>query len=193
MTGPGTGSGIGPGTGSGTGSGTGQLGYVGLGSNLGDRLGSLRLAVTQLAAIPGVTLARRSEVWETRPLGPGTGPFLNAAVELLWSQGQPEDLLEQLLEIEGRHGRERRQRWGDRTIDLDLLCAYTQDRAELVADLPGLTLPHPGLHLRDFVLQPLVDIDPSLPVRGQPCAALLAALPAEERTILRRFASLAGK
>jgi len=167
--------------------------YVGIGSNLGGRLARLRAAVEQLAGVPGVTLGRFSGVWETRPMGPGTGPFLNAAVELSYAIAGPERLLEEMLVIERGHGRLRRERWGDRTLDLDLLCGYANnDNSEIIADLPGLTLPHPELGARDFVLQPLVDIDPSLVIDGRSCADLLAALADEERTLLRRFGSLAG-
>lgn len=167
--------------------------YVGLGSNLGDRLANLRAAVEALAGLPGVTLGRRSQVWETRPLGPGTGPFLNAAVELLVEGVAPIDLLGHLLEIERAHGRERRERWGDRTLDLDLLCGYAEDGVELASDVAGLTLPHPGVGARDFVLRPLVDIDPALPIRGRTASEWLAALPDEDRTLLRRVeGELAG-
>jgi 2-amino-4-hydroxy-6-hydroxymethyldihydropteridine diphosphokinase len=166
--------------------------YVGIGSNLGDRLARLHAAVEALAEIPGVTLGRCSGVWETRPMGPGTGPFLNAAVELSYTLAGPDRLLEQLLEIERHHGRLRRERWGDRTLDLDLLCGYADDSGEIIADLPGLTLPHPELGARDFVLQPLVDIDPTLAIHGRSCADRLAALADEDRTLLRRFGSLAG-
>lgn len=161
--------------------------YVGIGSNLGDRLASLRCAAAELAALPKVSLGRRSGVWETRPLGPGTGPFLNAAVELHVHDAAPLWLLEQLLAIERRHGRLRRERWGDRTLDLDLLCGFADDGSELTLDIPGLTLPHPELGARDFALRPLVDIDPSLRVGGQTCVDRLNALADADRTLLRRL------
>lgn len=160
--------------------------YIGLGSNLGNRLANLRAAVDALGGSPGVSLGRRSVVWETRPLGPGTGPFLNAAVELQGSI-DPRELLGRLLEIERARGRQRRERWGDRTLDLDLLCAYEDDGAELVVEQPGLTLPHPGFAARDFVLQPLVDIDPGLRIRGRSCREWLADIPNRDRTLLRRL------
>ncbi|HLT39204.1 MAG TPA: 2-amino-4-hydroxy-6-hydroxymethyldihydropteridine diphosphokinase [Enhygromyxa sp.] len=161
--------------------------FVAIGSNLGDRPATIRSAVEAMAALPGVIIGRRSHVWQTRPLGPGSGPFLNAAVELLCTDVEPAALLASLLEIERRHGRERRERWGDRTLDLDLLCGYAEDGGELVIDVPGLTLPHPGFGARDFVLQPLVDIDPGLLIRGRPSADWLAALADEDRTVLGRF------
>lgn len=156
--------------------------FVGLGANLDDRLAHLRRAATQLAALDGVEQLRASGIWETRPLGPGKGPFLNAAVELRASLEAPA-LLDHLLELERSHGRVRRERWGDRILDLDLLCAFV-DGAELIVDSPPLTLPHPGLAWRDFVLQPLVDLDATLVVAGRSCAALLAALPDEQRTLI---------
>jgi 2-amino-4-hydroxy-6-hydroxymethyldihydropteridine diphosphokinase len=159
---------------------------VGIGCNLGDRLASMRSAVEALAALPGVMLGPVSHVWETRPLGPGSGPFLNAAVELLCARVEPADLLARMLEIERAHGRERRERWGDRTLDLDLLCGFADDGGELVLAVPGLSLPHPELGARDFVLQPLVDIDPSMVIGGRSCAELLAALADGDRTVLRR-------
>jgi 2-amino-4-hydroxy-6-hydroxymethyldihydropteridine diphosphokinase len=160
--------------------------FVGLGSNLGDRLASLRGAVEELAQIEGVELRACSGVWETRPVGPGTGAFLNAAVELR-ANVEAEALLEQMLEIEARHGRVRVQRWGDRTLDLDLLCGFEADGHELVIDSDTLTLPHPEMFGRDFVLQPLVELDEGLRVGGQSCALELERLKDEERTLLRRL------
>lgn len=161
--------------------------YVGIGSNLGDRLANLRSAADALAGVPGVSIERRSHIWETRPLGPGSGSFLNAAVELRCEDLAPIDLLAHTLAIERRHGRERRVRWGDRTLDLDLLCGFDEHGGELVVAVAGLTLPHPELGARDFVLQPLVDIDPALVISGRSCADRLAALADDQRTILRRL------
>jgi 2-amino-4-hydroxy-6-hydroxymethyldihydropteridine diphosphokinase len=160
--------------------------FVGLGCNLGDRLATLRSAIDELAASPGVELRRRSNIWETRPLGPGTGPFLNMAVEVV-SELEPEALLERLREIEIRHGRIRRERWGDRTLDLDLLCAFAADGREVIRDTATLTLPHPGVGERDFVLRPLLDIDAGLIVGGRNCAEQLAGLVDAQRTLLRRM------
>lgn len=161
--------------------------FVGLGSNIGDRLGTVRSAIEEIGRISGVELGKRSHVWETRPMGPGSGPFVNAAVEVV-CELEPRELLERLREIEIRHGRVRRERWGDRTLDLDLLCGFADDGRELVCEDPGLTLPHPGVLERDFVLQPLLDIDARLRVGGASCAETLAALPENGRTLLRRLA-----
>ncbi|KIG12750.1 2-amino-4-hydroxy-6-hydroxymethyldihydropteridine pyrophosphokinase [Enhygromyxa salina] len=160
--------------------------FVGLGSNLGDRLATLRAAATELAALAQVTLAAHSSVWETRPLGPGADAFLNAAVELHTALPAA-DLLAHMLGIERGHGRVRRERWGDRTLDLDLLCGFGPNGRELSIAAPNLTLPHPELSRRDFVLQPLLDMDPLLRVHGRRCAELLAALEPSQRTLLRRL------
>ena len=160
--------------------------FVGLGANLDDRLAHLRRAATQLAALEGVELRGASGIWETRPLGPGKGPFLNAALEL--RSGLPAAaLLEALFTIERLHGRIRRERWGDRVLDLNLLCAFDARGVELRVDSSPLRLPHPGLAERDFVLQPLVELDAELRVAGRSCADLLAGLSEGQRTLLRRL------
>jgi 2-amino-4-hydroxy-6-hydroxymethyldihydropteridine diphosphokinase len=141
--------------------------YVGLGSNLGDREGTIRAAI---AALPGVVAV--SELRETNPVGVTEQPvFLNGAVALE-TELSPRQLLDALLAIERELGRERRERWGPRTIDLDLLL-YGDE----TVDEPGLTVPHPRLHERRFALEPLADLDPELVVPGRgPVSALLAAL-----------------
>ena len=103
----------------------------------------------------------RSHLYLTRPMGPQDQPhFVNAAAGLL-TQLAPRDLLSELLEIERSMGRERRGRWGPRVIDLDLL--WMVDSA---VALPELTLPHPGVSTRNFVLYPLADIAPTLNIPG---------------------------
>lgn len=161
------------------------LAYVALGSNLGERLATLETVVDQLSrgAISGTTLLRGSPVFETRPLGPSLDPYLNAVVEVRTSLA-PLDLLDGLLALEVLHGRTRRERWGARTLDLDLL-VVTRDDTSLDLTLPRLQLPHPELARRDFVLAPLAALRPGL----RPCGdltvqELLAALPVEERTII---------
>jgi 2-amino-4-hydroxy-6-hydroxymethyldihydropteridine diphosphokinase len=125
---------------------------IGLGANLGDRLATLCSAVAALGEHGMVQAV--SAVYETAPIGPAQPDFLNAAV-LLESMLTPQALLAELLSIERSHGRERRERWGPRTLDLDLLCAD-----DLVLDEPGLSLPHPQLPLRAFALMPLLDVAP---------------------------------
>ena len=124
--------------------------FVGIGSNLGDREDHLRRAVELLAAEDAISVLASSQLRETEPIGPvAQGPFLNGAVQLETELG-PRELLERLLAIEERLGRVRRERFGPRTIDLDLL-VYE----DAVVDEPGLTLPHPLLHERRFALEPL--------------------------------------
>jgi len=128
--------------------------YVGVGANLGDREATIRAA---LAALPDVVAV--SELRETAPVGVvDQPPFLNGAAALE-TELSPRELLDLLLEVERRLGRERRERWGPRTIDLDLLL-YGAERV----DEPGLTVPHPLLHERRFALEPLLDLDPDLVV-----------------------------
>jgi 2-amino-4-hydroxy-6-hydroxymethyldihydropteridine diphosphokinase len=146
--------------------------FVGIGSNLGDREGNLRQAVELLSAEDGIDVVALSEIRETDPVGPvEQGPFLNGAVRIETDLA-PRELLERLLAVEERLGRVRRERWGPRTIDLDLLL-YGDD----VVDEPGLTVPHPRLHERRFALEPLSDLAPSLEIPGKgPISALLAEL-----------------
>lgn len=130
-------------------------GYIALGSNLGDRAGYLLLALSRLSSLPQTRLSRLSQVYQTDPVGPpGQGPYLNMVAEIE-SGLEPQSLMQALLEIEKSLGRERTVRWGARTLDLDLLLY-----GEWVADIPQLTLPHPRLHERAFVLAPLCDLIP---------------------------------
>ena len=146
---------------------------VGLGSNLGDREATLAAAITELARLPETTVLARSRTLETAPVGgPPQGPFLNGAVRLATAL-PPAALLASLLAIERAHGRVRRERWGPRTLDLDLL--WIRDR---VVDEPGLCVPHPRLGERIFALAPLVELveDARDPRTGARYADVLAAL-----------------
>jgi len=127
--------------------------YVGLGSNLGEREAFLVGAQAALAATPGVSLAAASRLYETEPVGPPQGRYLNAVVALDTTL-TAHALLERLLEIEQAAGRRRGGgRNAPRTLDLDLLLF-----GDACIDTPGLTLPHPRLHERAFVLVPLAEI-----------------------------------
>jgi 2-amino-4-hydroxy-6-hydroxymethyldihydropteridine diphosphokinase len=142
--------------------------YVGLGANLGDRQATIRRAVELLPDVVAV-----STLIETDPVGYVDQPrFLNG-VAALETELPARDLLERLLRVERALGRTREgPRFGPRTIDLDLLLYGT---AEI--DEPGLTVPHPRLHERRFVLEPLAELDPSLVVPGRgPLKDLISAL-----------------
>jgi 2-amino-4-hydroxy-6-hydroxymethyldihydropteridine diphosphokinase len=131
--------------------------FVGLGSNLADPSVQLAQAVIGLAALPDTELVAQSPFYCSRPVGPQNQPdFVNGAVWLRTGL-RPLALLDHLQAIEQAHGRKRLQHWGPRTLDLDLLI-YGR---EFIADA-RLTVPHPELPNRDFVLQPLLDLDPAL-------------------------------
>ena len=161
--------------------------YVGLGSNLGEREGLLRSAIEQLSQLPDTRLGRVSSLYDTAPVGELDQPnFLNAVVQLETAL-TARQLLWNLLLIERRLGRVRHaaQRYGPRTIDLDLVLFGDQ-----VIDTPDLKLPHPEYHRRAFVLVPLAEIEPRLvhPLLGLTAEELLARV--EERPAVRRMSRL---
>lgn len=138
--------------------------FVGLGSNLGEREAMIRLALDDLARLPGTRLLRASSLYDTEPVGDAEQPnFLNAVAQLETGL-TARQLLWNLLLIEKRLGRVRTRRWGPRVIDLDLLLY-----GSLVVEEDDLQLPHPELTRRSFVLVPLVELDPLLvhPVTGE--------------------------
>jgi 2-amino-4-hydroxy-6-hydroxymethyldihydropteridine diphosphokinase len=146
--------------------------YIGVGSNLGDRKRAIEDALRLLDAHQGIGVVAVSKIRETDPVGVVEQPrFLNAAARLETNL-PPRVLLSRLLGVEHELGRVRTERYGPRIIDLDLL-VYDGE----VVDEPGLRVPHPHLHERRFVLEPLNDLDPNLevPGRGQ-VRALLAEL-----------------
>jgi 2-amino-4-hydroxy-6-hydroxymethyldihydropteridine diphosphokinase len=134
--------------------------FLGLGSNLGDRLGNLRRAVDLLDDEDGITVVRTSRVYETAPVGPPQPEYLNAVVEVATDLA-PHDLLQVCLGVEERMGRVRAERWGPRVIDVDVL-TYGRERIE-EADL---VVPHPRMHERAFVLVPLLELDADPPLPG---------------------------
>lgn len=153
---------------------------IALGSNLGDRRGTLEQACA-LMARRGIQVTGRSRLYWTRPWGVLDQPaFLNAAVAVR-TRLLPGELLDRLLAIEQELGRRRTVRWGARRLDLDLLL-YGWVRCQT----PKLTLPHPQIARRDFVLAPLIDLDvpPPLALAPQGWRCLLEQLPQSERTLI---------
>jgi 2-amino-4-hydroxy-6-hydroxymethyldihydropteridine diphosphokinase len=131
--------------------------YLALGSNLGDRLAYLQLAVDELARVPGVLVVALSRVYETAPVGgPPQDPYLNAVVAIE-TDLDPHELLHRGQRIEQLAARERVERWGPRTLDVDVLL---MDGTRLETD--DLTIPHPRMWERGFVLAPLRDVAPHL-------------------------------
>jgi 2-amino-4-hydroxy-6-hydroxymethyldihydropteridine diphosphokinase len=131
--------------------------YLGIGSNLGDRLAYLQLAVDALARVPGMRVAAVSHVYETAPVGgPPQGAYLNAVVAVETNLID-EEILHRCQQVEELAARERAQRWGPRTLDVDILLVdgTTLDSGELV-------IPHPRMWERGFVLAPLRDVAPEL-------------------------------
>jgi 2-amino-4-hydroxy-6-hydroxymethyldihydropteridine diphosphokinase len=151
-----------------------KFAYVALGSNLGNRERNLQDATARLAATPGVRVRRMSSFFENPAVGgpAGSPPFLNAVVEIETTL-PAEQLLSRLLEIERELGRTRTEKWGPRIIDLDLIF-YGQQ----VTRTEGLTVPHPRMHERRFVLQPLAELAPDLmhPILNKTVGELLQSL-----------------
>ncbi|MBA1264415.1 2-amino-4-hydroxy-6-hydroxymethyldihydropteridine diphosphokinase [Stutzerimonas sp. NM35] len=151
--------------------------YIGLGSNLAEPGEQLRCALMALDALPDCHLAAVSSLYASDPLGPADQPRYNNAVAALDTRLSPLQLLDALQAIEQAQGRERKaERWGPRTLDLDILLF-----GERLLDEPRLTVPHYHLHARAFVLYPLAEIAPpdlQLP-DGRLLAELLAACPFE--------------
>ena len=155
--------------------------FIGLGSNLGDRLGHLRAALDLIVAEPGFLPRKASRVWETEPIGPPQPRYLNAVVQV-GTVLSARQALRKLLEIEEALGRVRGEKWGPREIDLDLLLC-----GEKAAKGLDYEVPHPRLHERAFVLAPLAELEPGAlhPGLSMTAAQLLAARPGDERAGVR--------
>lgn len=144
--------------------------YLSLGSNLGDRLGYL-VQTVQLLEAAGIQVRRSSAVYETAPQGKTDQPlFLNLVLDVETTLS-PLALLRQIQTVEQQLGRERTERWGPRTADVDILLYES-----LGLSTPELELPHPRMTQRSFVLVPLLELEPDLVVGGQRLAAVLEAL-----------------
>jgi 2-amino-4-hydroxy-6-hydroxymethyldihydropteridine diphosphokinase len=159
----------------------GTKAYLALGSNLGDRLEHLGEALRLLDGTDGVDVVRSSRIYESDPVGPPQPAYLNAVIEVETTRS-PRELLEACRAVEDALGRVRAERWGPRTIDVDVL---TFD--ERTVDEPDLQIPHPRMHERGFVLVPLreLDDDPMLP-GGRTLSNL--RIPAEAVLCVRPFA-----
>lgn len=158
------------------------LAAVALGSNLGDRAGAIRAAFVRLGGLAGTRVLRASALFETLPVGPGEqGLYLNAAAVLATTL-PPDELLGGLLETERELGRDRSsgERWGPRVIDLDLLLYGEQTLSG-----PGLTLPHPRMCERAFVLVPLAEVAGDWPVPGVGLTVGELAARADARGVVR--------
>ena len=151
----------------------GHIAYIGLGSNLDAPSDQLRRALAELGQLPGTRLLARSSLYRSAPVGYLDQPdFVNAVAKLATSLS-PRALLDALLQLEQRHGRERSFHNAPRTLDLDVLL-YD----DLQLHEHGLTIPHPQMHLRAFVLQPLLEIAPDceIPAIGPAQQALRQCL-----------------
>lgn len=146
--------------------------FVGLGSNLGDSIATLRSAIDALSLLPGTRLSAASRLYRSPAWGhTDQADFVNA-VALLDTELAPRALLDGMLAIERAFGRERRERWGPRILDLDLLLY-----GDGIVVQPGLQVPHPHLHERAFALVPLVEVDPDAVIPGLgPARDVLSAL-----------------
>lgn len=131
--------------------------YIGLGSNLDDPLRQVQTALTELAGVRQSRLLKASGLYRSAPMGPAGQPDYINAVAALETTLAPDELLTQLQQLEARHQRVRKERWGPRSLDLDLLLY-----GDAVIDSEHLSVPHPGLTQRNFVLIPLCEIAPDL-------------------------------
>lgn len=156
------------------------LAFVALGANLADPVAQLRSALDALAGLPESRLLKASSLYRTAPVGIHNQPDFINAVALLETTLAPEVLLEALFDIEARFGRRRDFHHAPRTLDLDLLLYDAE-----VIDTPRLRLPHPRMHLRAFVLAPLVEIAPDCAIPGRGRAS--AWLPAVRRQRIERL------
>jgi len=154
---------------------------IALGANLGDRGSTLRAAAAAVAAVPGVRPVASSHEVESVAVtldGPDTAkPRYRNAVVVVDTDLGPQELLDALHAIEDAHGRTREVRWGDRTLDLDVVALQDDDGTDVLVDTATLTVPHPRAHERAFVLAPWHDADPSAVLPGAgPVVDLLAAV-----------------
>lgn len=164
--------------------------FIGIGTNLGDRAANYRESIERISGLAGTRIVRQSSIYETEPVGDIKGPFLNGVVEIE-TELAADTLMRRLLAIERVMGRRRtagrrsaaRTRYRPRVIDLDLLFFDNE-----VIQARSLTLPHPRLHERRFVLAPMAELAPALihPKLNESISGLLAALKSPHRVTLAR-------
>lgn len=154
-----------------------SVAYISLGSNMGDRLSHLKDALDELHKDKRISIKKISSIYETDPVGyTNQGKFLNIVAKLE-TEYEAEQLLRKCLQVELQLGRERKIRWGPRTVDLDILL-YNQDNIET----DDLSVPHPRMHERAFVIIPLLEIEPNieLPAMKLPLQKVLEHIPDKE-------------
>lgn len=147
-----------------------MLAYIGLGSNLEMPAEQIKSALAALQKLPATKLLKASSLYSSPPMGPQDQPDYINAVALLETALKPHELLDQLQKIEQQHGRQRKRHWGERTLDLDILL-YD---AQMIED-ERLSVPHPGLTERAFVVYPLLEIAGDIPIPGQDSLQLIAS------------------
>jgi len=154
--------------------------YIGIGSNLGDKITCCREASERMARLRGCRLEARSRLYRTEPVGVSEQDWYLNGVVALETELEAGQLLKGLLAIERDMGRVRRGKWGPRTIDLDILL-FGAD----ILDLGNLTVPHPHMHLRRFVLVPMTELAPGLqhPVLGKTMSELLSGVSDEGQRV----------
>ena len=158
------------------------IAFIGFGSNLGDPRKNVLRAFEELKSERGILQAERSPLYRSKAWGiENQADFANAAARIVTTL-EPEELLARCLEIEERMGRLRRLKWGPRLIDLDILLF-----GKRVISSPHLSIPHPYLEQRPFVLQPLLDLDSALvhPSSGRPLLEILRSMPREPDDLVR--------
>lgn len=138
-----------------------MLVYIGLGSNLENPLQQIKTAINDLQALSGIRVISVSSLYQSPPMGPADQPDYINAVLSLETALEPHQLLDALQSVEQLHGRVRKRHWGERTLDLDILLY-----GDKLVDDERLTIPHPGMHERAFVLYPLAEIAPDIEIPG---------------------------
>jgi 2-amino-4-hydroxy-6-hydroxymethyldihydropteridine diphosphokinase len=156
--------------------------YIGIGSNLGDKLSNCLSAIDRIDAIPGIKVTAQSDFYRTSPVGVEVQDWYVNGVVAVTTDDTAQHLLKRLLAIEADMGRERRRKWDSRIIDLDILL-FGDD----IIDAENLKVPHPMMHLRKFVLVPMVSMAPHLihPILGKPLLELLNGISDESQAVVR--------